>query len=115
MFPAPHGALCAALLPHVIEANLTALHSRASSHNALPRYDEIARLVTDQPHATATDLLRWLRELVAALHIPPLSTYGITRTDFSGIVEAASRASSMKANPLPLTSDELTGILAAAL
>lgn len=115
MFPAPHGALCAALLPHVIEANLAALRSRAPSHHTVGRYDEIARLVTDRPHATATDLLGWLRDLVTALRIPPLSTYGITPDDFPTIVEAASRASSMKANPLPLTPAELTEILTHAL
>ena len=111
MFPAPHGALCAALLPHVIEANLTVLQSRAPNHLSLARYDELARVVTAQPHATAPDLLHWTHNLLAALEIPRLSSYGITPADFPAIVEAASRASSMKANPLPLTPAELTQIL----
>src|SRR5580658_7680008 len=55
MWKAPHGAICAAVLPHAIEVNLEALHSRAPSHPALGRYDEIARLLTRQPHATAGD------------------------------------------------------------
>ena len=29
MFPAPHGAVCAALLPHVTAVNLDALRTRA--------------------------------------------------------------------------------------
>ena len=115
MFPAPHGAVCAALLPSVIETNLAALRTRAPTHPSLARYDEIARLVTAQPHATAADLVHWTHDLLAALHIAPLSTYGITRSDFPAIVEAAARASSMKANPLPLTSDELTEILSRTL
>ncbi len=114
MFPAPHGALCAALLPHVIEANLAALQSRAPNHPSLARYDELARVVTAQPHATAPDLLRWTHDLLAALEIPRLSSYGITPADFPSIVEAASRASSMKANPLALTPAELSAILTRA-
>jgi alcohol dehydrogenase class IV len=115
MFPAPHGALCAALLPHVIETNLAALRSRAHDSASLGRYDELARIVTDQPHATASDLLHWIRRLVSDLRIPSLSSYGISHADFPAIVESAARASSMKANPLPLTPPELTNILAAAL
>jgi alcohol dehydrogenase class IV len=115
MFPAPHGAICAALLPHVIEANLAALRVRAPTSKALDRYDEIARLVTERPQATADDLVTWTRELVNSLPIRPLSAYGITRDDFPAIVVAAERASSMKANPLPLTYEELTGVLDRAL
>ena len=46
MFPAPHGALCAALLPHVMETNLRALRARQPGSDALLRYDEVARVVT---------------------------------------------------------------------
>ena len=34
-----------------------------------------------------------------------------TRADIPALVENASRASSMKANPIPLTAEELSGIL----
>jgi alcohol dehydrogenase class IV len=115
MFPAPHGAICAALLPHVIEANLAALRVRAPTSKALGRYDEIARLVTERPQATANDLVTWARELVSSLPIRSLSAYGITRDDFPAIVVAAERASSMKANPLTLTYEELTAVLDRAL
>lgn len=114
-FPAPHGAVCAALLPHVIEANLRALRTRAPGHAALARYEEIARLLTGEPHATADDAIRWTRQLTSHLHIPSLATYGITRTDIAATVAAAANASSMKANPIALTSVELTEILSAAL
>ena len=70
--------------------------------------------MTAQPHATAPDLLRWTHDLLAALEIPRLSSYGITPADFPSIVEAASRASSMKANPLALTPAELSAILTRA-
>jgi alcohol dehydrogenase class IV len=115
MFPAPHGAVCAALLPHVIEANLRALRSRATSHDSLDRYDEIARILTGRSHATADDSVTWIRDLVSKLQIPSLATYGITHPEISSIVEAAAKASSMKANPILLTAAELTAILERAL
>ncbi|MDP3071670.1 MAG: iron-containing alcohol dehydrogenase [Opitutaceae bacterium] len=115
MFPAPHGAVCAALLPHVLETNLAALRARAPHSPALPRYAEIARLVTGAPHATAEDGLRWVRTLVAALGLPPLRHYGITPADTPAITAAAARASSMQANPIVLTADELAAVVTAAL
>src|SRR5438552_14953297 len=41
MFSAPHGAVCAALLAHVMEANLIALRERAPHTETVRRYDEI--------------------------------------------------------------------------
>lgn len=115
MFPAPHGAICAALLPHVMVANLAAARSRQPSGHTVRRYDEIARLVTGRPHATADDGVAWVHELVTALAIPRLSTYGVTPADVPLVVEKAASASSTKGNPLPLTPAELTAILTAAL
>jgi alcohol dehydrogenase class IV len=115
MFPAPHGAVCAALLSPVMRANLLALRGRAPHSIALARYDEVARLLTDSPHAAAEDGIRWVETLVARLGIRPLSAFGITRADFAAVIGAAAQASSMKANPIPLTASELEGILAAAL
>jgi alcohol dehydrogenase class IV len=115
MFPAPHGAVCATLLPHVIEANLAALGTRAAQHVALQRYDEVARLLTGNGHATAQEGVKWVRELVNALKIPPLRAYGMTRDDVPAVVDAAQNASSMKANPILLSPAELHAILAAAL
>lgn len=114
-FDAPHGAVCAALLPHVMKANVRALRDRSPSASALPRFDEVARLLTGRPQAEAADGLRWIRELVGDLKIPPLSSYGMTAADIPELVTAAAKASSMQANPIPLTTGELTEILAAAL
>ncbi|MEY4938560.1 MAG: hypothetical protein RIQ93_295 [Verrucomicrobiota bacterium] len=114
-FPAPHGAVCAALLPHVVEANLCALRGRAPDHEALRRYDDIACWLTGRPAATANDAVVWLSRLVTDLQIPSLGRYGITRADVAPLVQAATQASSMKANPVALTADELTGILSRAL
>ena len=114
-FPAPHGAVCAALLPHVMEANLRALRRRQPATQALPRYEEVARLVTGDASATAEAGVEWVRKLVADLRIPSLGHYGLKREHTAELVEKASQASSMKANPIALTPEELAGILECAL
>jgi alcohol dehydrogenase class IV len=115
MFDAPHGAVCAALLPHAVAVNLRALRSREPENPALQRYDTAARILTGDAGAAASDLVAALRELIEELRIPPLSTYGVREADVPAVAEAASRASSMKGNPLTLTPDELRELLTAAL
>lgn len=114
MFPAPHGAVCAALLPHVIEINVEALRARAPQSEALRRYDTVARLLTGQRHATAGDAVWWLQNLLERLGIPPLREYGVAEADFPALAARAAKASSMKANPIELTPEELTEILSRA-
>ena len=115
MFPAPHGAVCAALLPHVLAANLHALRQRQPESAALDRYQQIARLLTGAAGATADDGVRWVAELVTALQIPPLGKYGVKREHAAELSEKAAQASSMKPNPISLTREELVQILGQAL
>jgi alcohol dehydrogenase class IV len=111
---APHGALCAALLPHGMAANIAALRLRAPLHPALERYVVLARLLTGQKEASAEDGVEWVRALSAELGVPSLRAWGIAQADLPGVVEKAAHASSMKANPLPLTSEELLAVVSAA-
>jgi alcohol dehydrogenase class IV len=115
MFPAPHGAVCAALLPHVMEINLHALRARRPEGESLRRYDEVARLVTGNPAAIAADGVQWVSDLVRSLPIPPLSQYGVGSDHVPVLVEKAAQASSMKANPIALTAEELAETLTRAL
>ncbi|WNG45520.1 iron-containing alcohol dehydrogenase [Archangium minus] len=110
MFDAPHGAVCAALLPATLEVNLRALRARAPSHPALPRFQEVAVLLTGRADARAEDGITWVRELCQALGVPGLGCYGLTEAEVPQLVARAKAASSMKANPLPLTDEELTEI-----
>jgi alcohol dehydrogenase class IV len=109
MFPAPHGAVCAALLPHAMEVNIRALRARAPEK--LTRYDEVARLISGRPHATAPDGVAWIAALCQDLEIPPLRTYGVTGNDLALLVEKAAQSSSMKGNPIVLTEEELRQII----
>jgi alcohol dehydrogenase class IV len=115
MFAAPHGAVCAALLPHVMEVNIRALRARAPDSEPLRRYQTVARILTGQPDATAEGGIEWVRQIRQTLRIPPLSAYGIRDQDVAELVELAAQASSMKANPIPLTPEELREILTRAL
>ncbi len=110
-FPAPHGAVCGRLLPAVVAVNVRALRERAPGSDALSRYDEVGRIVTGRPAATAADAISWLTDLVAALDVPGLAAYGIRSADIPALVDAAAKASSMQANPIRLAPDELVEIL----
>ena len=114
-FNAPHGAVCAALLPHVMTTNLKALRERAPESAALARYREVAALLTDDAQATADAGVRWVGALVRDLAIPGLSNYGLGANDVEELVEKAGQASSMKSNPIALTTPELATTLQAAL
>jgi alcohol dehydrogenase class IV len=115
MFPAPHGVICARLLPPVMAVNVRALQERAPDHPALARYDEIARILTGQLEARASDGVNWVRDLYQALNIPSLSNYGLSTADFPEVIAKSQRASSMQGNPLPLTDAELHQALEQAL
>jgi alcohol dehydrogenase class IV len=115
MFPAPHGAICAAVLPHAMKVNVEALRSRAPGSRALERYEEVGRLLTGRPHATADDGVRWIAETCLELEIPPLGSYGVRREHISDLVAKAGQTSSMKGNPIVLTAEELQQIALAAL
>jgi alcohol dehydrogenase class IV len=115
MFPAPHGAVCAALLSHGMEANILALRSRAPGHHALRRFVDVARALTGDKDARMEDGPAWVAHLVREFAIPPLGAYGIKESDVPALAEKASQASSMKANPIRLTEDELADVLLRAL
>jgi len=112
---APHGALCAAVLPHGMAANVAALRARAPEHPALIRYTAIARMLTGQSDARLDDGIDWVRALCTELNIPTLRAWGIGEPDLLAVVEKAARTSSMQTNPLPLTGEDLTAVLMAAL
>jgi alcohol dehydrogenase class IV len=114
MFPAPHGAVCARLLPHVMAVNVRALEERLPESDTLQRYDELAQILTGNDEASARDGVTWVRELCEALQIPSLAAYGMTQNDWPAVIEKSAVASSMKANPIQLAPDELREILNSA-
>lgn len=112
---APHGAICAALLPGVIKANMTALAERAADSPALEKYGRAAQLLLDSPTATAHDALAWINETSRLFELPRLGELGVHKADFAEIVAKSQASSSMKGNPVLLNAQELAAILSAAL
>lgn len=110
--PVPHGAACAALLPHVLEANLAAC---GPGHPSRVRFAELALLLTGDAGAGPEDGVRWVADLAGRLRIPRLSSYGLGPADLDLVAERGLAASSMKANPVPLDRAALTAILGKAL
>ena len=94
-FPAPHGAICAVLLPHVVAMN--------AARTGDPKFAELAAMTGD------------LAAFVAQFALPPLSSYGVTEGDVPALIAQAKQSSSMKANPVTLTDSDLADVLAGAL
>jgi alcohol dehydrogenase class IV len=115
MYDAPHGAVCAALLPAVLEINHRALRARSPAHPSLPRYDELGALLTGAPAARFDDALAFVRRLAKALEIPGLARWGLHPTDIPALVAKARVASSMRANAIVLEDRELEEIATCAL
>lgn len=111
MYPAPHGVICARLLPFVMEANVQALQQRDPASSALAKYNEVARLLTDNDSAKAADAVTWVQQLCLALKVPSLARFGLKQQDFETIATKAKKSSSMKGNPVELTDDELLNII----
>lgn len=115
MYDAPHGALCAALLPHVTHVNVRALQEREPNNAAIRRYTSAVNYLSGYKVSDPAQTAEILRELTRSLSIQPLRVYGIQSKDFPEIVEKSAKSSSMKGNPIVLTPDELTEILDRAL
>lgn len=111
---APHGAVCAALLAPVWQANLAAVGDAGDSPT-LVKFREAAALLTGDPAATPEMGTAFLRELTARLGIHGLAAHGLQESDLAEVVRQAAAASSMKGNPVPLGPEVLQDILRRAL
>jgi alcohol dehydrogenase class IV len=115
MFPIPHGVVCARLLPFVTRKNIEVLNARDSLNPAVKRYEDVAKILTDNPSAKAMDGVAWLEDLCKHLDVAPLRAFGVKEKHFEEIINKSMNASSMKGNPIDLTFDELKDILQQAL
>jgi len=115
-FPIPHGTVCAALLPHVVAANIAALQQNPA---ALVRYATIGRTLAENPALPLDEALEFcqsfIRTLVADLQIPRLGQFGLTAKDIPELVASAQKSSSMRYNPVSLPAEVLAEIVRLAL
>lgn len=113
-FHAPHGAICAALLAPVWQANVAAVEA-TGTEDQRGRFQRVAALLTGRPQASAAEALPVLHGLATRLRIPRLAAYGIEKQHLDPLAIKASQASSMKGNPVPLPQETLVSILKRAL
>ena len=117
---APHGAICAVLLPHVFRKNAQKLEELAREGNAdakrrLHRFTEVSRMITGLPTATVQQGVSWLEILVNDLDVPSLShVCPVTKDQLADIALSTAGSSSTKGNPIELSVAELEEILVKA-
>ena len=111
MFNAPHGTICASLLPSVMKYNAIELSNLDDMQDIQSKYKDIAVWVTGEPDAGIEDGILWIQQLARDLNIPRLRELGISKDDFNKIVEKSTQASSMKKNPVILSEKTLVKIL----
>jgi alcohol dehydrogenase class IV len=111
MTTAPHGAVCGALLPHVLMANIAAHDLPAQSRRRLERVRNwIASALMVAPETAFERLAEWSQH-----HgLPTLGEMGVEAKDIERIAEASVASSSMKGNPVPLSVGQLANIQRAA-
>jgi alcohol dehydrogenase class IV len=114
-YPAPHGAICARLLPVVTKVNVRALRGRESASPILSRYADVAAILSGRNTARVEDGIAWLEEVNAELNIPTLSKLGIQGSDVEEILAQVEVASSTQGNPVRLSREELKEIFFASL
>lgn len=115
MIHAPHGAICARLLPFVMEVNLKALRGRGEEEKYLRRYEEISKILIGENDAGVEDGIEWVEEMCQRIDIQPLSKFGLSEADIPEVLHKGKYSSSMQGNPIELTRSEMEIVLQKAL
>lgn len=110
---AAHGAICGALLPHVLVANRMAV----TDAGLAARLDQVGGWIGaafGQPAASVPEAAGLLADWSRAAGLPGLSAQGIDAAAQAAAADAAASSSSMKANPVPLTAAQLRTVMQVA-
>lgn len=105
---AAHGAICGALLPHVLAANAAAPDLPAVTAARLETLRAMLR------ETLGVDGWAALADWARAAGLPGLDTLGLNPADAPAVAAAARASSSMRGNPADLGQDRLERILDAA-
>lgn len=111
MTDAPHGAICACLLPAVLSVNFELMSKKGNDNDSLIRFTKLSQILTGKSAASSQNAIGWIRDLCKKLDIKGLSSLGVKKDDFKNIVPKAVVSSSMKKNPVTLNEDALHRIL----
>jgi alcohol dehydrogenase class IV len=111
MISASHGAICACLLPHVMEMNIRVLEEQNPHSVYLKRYDEVAQILTGDRSANRFHGVDWVKELCGDLNIPTLKQLGYSPVQAEELIDKSKNSSSMKGNPVKLSGEQMLRIL----
>ncbi|MEH6645432.1 iron-containing alcohol dehydrogenase [Sulfitobacter sp.] len=109
---APHGEVCGALLPPVLESHLRHAEKGTDIHARLTWVMGHFDVYFGQAQKNAG--LAGLRQWSIEMGLRGLNEIGLLTENHSEVAAAAATASSMKGNPFPLSENELMQILQAA-
>jgi alcohol dehydrogenase class IV len=119
-FPIPHGTVCAALLPHVMAANIRALREQPPSagERGLFRYAAIGRQLPGfeacADNQAIDACVQFTLDLLKEMRISPLGHFGVRPADVPEMVALARKTNSMRFNPVVLSEESLAAALTAA-
>lgn len=111
MYSAPHGLICARLLPAVFSINYEHISRNGANLCLIDKLNKISSMLTQKRSAHAKEGIDWLYQFTERLGIPKLCDLGIQKGDFPEIVKNAKLSSSMKGNPIELPDEALYKIL----
>ncbi|MGL4321458.1 MAG: iron-containing alcohol dehydrogenase [Paracoccaceae bacterium] len=104
MTGAAHGAICGALLPHVLAMNRARVAYPARLNAVCAHLaSALGTAPDDAPHALAL----WAR----GHGLPGLSAMGLSFAQYADVAKVALTASSMKGNPVQLSAEDLIAVL----
>lgn len=106
---AAHGAICGVLLGPAL-----AMNRARSTGQARTRIDTVCAAIATTLGGTAETAPETLARWATAKGLPALTAQGLPATRHEQVATAAQSSSSMKGNPVPLSTAEQTAILAAA-
>jgi len=109
MAAASHGAVCGALLPHVLATNIARAEGVAAE-----RLAEVAGWIAAALGGTAAEAAETLAAWSAAQGLPRLGEMGLAAGDVPEVAALAAGSSSMAGNPVVLDTAALIGVVRAA-
>ncbi|WP_319484264.1 iron-containing alcohol dehydrogenase [uncultured Cohaesibacter sp.] len=116
---AAHGALCGALLPHVLKANEQEVRvstelAEVERNRLLERFAEVRGWIGGALGCPADQAFDELATWSGANALPGLQAQGVEKALVPSVAKASAASSSMKGNPVPLSLETLESILHAA-
>jgi alcohol dehydrogenase class IV len=108
---APHGAICGALLPAGITANRD--NVTEAEHSA--RIDRVIGWIADAFETSTDQALQHFRQWIIQSGLPGLASIGVTEEHIVSASQAAVSSSSMKANPVVLSTATIENIMRQSL